>query len=1108
MFKRSIPVLLTLCVVGICSSTPASATVPAPGLTIESFATPTNFTVGGELPNSYRVRVTNAGSVPTSGEIVLADTPPPGVQAESIEFHWSGLEASLSFLCNVASVSCRFPEALKPDETLTMNINVTPEPGAPEPLINKATVTGGGAPAATTESTNAVSSSPAPFGASNFSFFISGLDGAPDTQAGGHPYELTTTIGLNNSWRETALGKGGEVLGTGKNLTRQMVQDVKDIVVDLPLGFVGSTLAAPECRLWQLTSGLTGCPASSIVGHIRTEPVNLASVDSPIFNVTPDRGFPAQFAYFDSAHGSHPLYTRVVPTAGGYVLQVTSPEIPTIDLTHIVATFYGDPAAKQEELEGKSGNRLAAVPYFTNPTDCAGKSLVATMYLDSWENPGSYNPDGTPNFADGKWVKSESVSPPMIGCNGLSFAPELFSKPTTEEADSPSGMELEMKFPQSEAPDASATSELRNATVTFPPGFTLDPSSGDGLAACSEAQIGWRGGSLFNFTPAPAECPEASKVGSLEVTTPLLPNVLHGAMYVATQDENPYGSVIGLYVVVQDPTTGVLIKLAGRTVTNPQTGQITGIFEENPQFPINELKLSFFGGPRAEFATPDDCGSFQTTSDLEPWSAPDSGPNALPFGAFPITTGCVSGFSPAFTASDTNLQAGAYSPFVASFSREDTDQELGGLSVDLPPGLVANLSGVALCGEAQANAGTCPEASQIGTVLAESGPGPNPLANTGKAYLTGPYNGGSFGMSVVVPAVAGPFNFGNVVVRQSLRIDPSTAQVSVVSNPFPTILNPKTTNSKGEVEDDGIPIRLRRVQVRIERPGGQGFTFNPTNCNKLQVGGTITSTQSETKALERPFQVTNCASLKFTPKFSVSTSGKTSKADGASLKVLLSYPSNAIGTQANIHFVKVDLPKQLPSRLTTLQQACTAKQFEANPGGCPAASVVGHAKAITPILPVPLEGPVYFVSHGGEAFPSLIVVLQGYGVSVDLVGTTFISKAGITSSTFKTVPDVPVGSFELTLPQGKYSALAANGNLCKSASKLLMPTAFVAQNGAEMNQSTKIAVTGCATPKTQTRARSLAAALKVCHKDSSKAERAACQAGARRRYGPSRKRKK
>jgi hypothetical protein len=371
--------------------------------------------------------------------------------------------------------------------------------------------------------------------------------------------------------------------------------------------------------------------------------------------------------------------------------------------------------------------------------------------------------------------------------------------------------------------------------------------------------------------------------------------------------------------------------------------------------------------------------------------------------------------------------------------------------------------------------------------------------------LTGPYEGAPFGLSIVTPVVAGPFNLGTNVVRAKIEVDPHTAQITVTtdaSGPYsvPTILA-------------GIPTDIRSINAVIDR---QGFMFNPTNCDPASFSGTATSAEGAHANLESHFQVGSCQSLKFKPDFTVSTAGKTSKANGASLDAKIVYPTevpgaNQASSQANIASVKVDLPKQLPSRLTTLQKACTAAQFEANPAGCPAASVVGHAKVITPILPVPLEGPAYFVSHGGEAFPSLIVVLQGYGVTVDLVGTTFISKAGITSSTFKTTPDVPFSSFELALPEGKYSALATNlpakDDYSFCGQKLAMPTAFTAQNGAVIHQSTPISVTGCAKAKALTRAQKLANALKACKKQS-KRKRAGCDARARKRYGTTAKRKK
>jgi hypothetical protein len=363
---------------------------------------------------------------------------------------------------------------------------------------------------------------------------------------------------------------------------------------------------------------------------------------------------------------------------------------------------------------------------------------------------------------------------------------------------------------------------------------------------------------------------------------------------------------------------------------------------------------------------------------------------------------------------------------------------------------LANVASVPRCGEPQAAQGTCGEASLIGHTQVLTGPGSDPfLVTGGKVFLTGPYNGAPYGLSIVVPAQAGPYTLsgttgtGLVVVRAEINIDPATSAITATSDPLPTVL-------------DGIPLQLKRVDVSIDRAG---FTFNPTSCNKMGIGATLTSSEGATAPGSSSFQVTNCQALGFKPNFTVSTSGKTSKANGASLDAKVTYPTGRAGTYANIAKVKVDLPKQLPSRLTTLQKACLAKVFETNPAACPKESVVGIVKADTPILPVQLTGPVYFVSHGGEAFPSLEVVLQGEGVRVDLTASTFISKAGITSSTFKSIPDVPVNSFELYLPEGKYSALAANGNLCTS--KLAMPTAFTAQNGAEIHENTKIAVTGC-----------------------------------------------
>jgi hypothetical protein len=438
----------------------------------------------------------------------------------------------------------------------------------------------------------------------------------------------------------------------------------------------------------------------------------------------------------------------------------------------------------------------------------------------------------------------------------------------------------------------------------------------------------------------------------------------------------------------------------------------------------------------------------------------------------------VVGFHPSFAAGVSDTQAGSYSPLELSFARADDEQQPSDLSVTLPPGMLARIAGVPLCPEAEANAGDCPEASQIGTVLAAAGAGPNPISLPGRIYLTGSYKGAPYGESVVVPAVAGPYNLGDVVVRGAIEIDPATAQATVVSNPFPTILQ-------------GIPVRLRSVQVTIDRPQ---FTFAPTSCEPLSVTGTLSSTAGLTDAVSSSAQASGCDELSFHPTFAATVKGPGTKLGGVGFEVNVSAQQGPVGpgghTEANIRKVEVTLPLALPSRLETLQLACTAQQFAANPAGCPAASRVGTAVARTPLLSEPLSGTAYLVSHAAEAFPDLVVVLQGDNLTIELTGHTQV-KHGITYSRFETIPDAPVSSFRLMLPAGQYSLLAGF-ELCapKHAVKvrervtthvrgrtihatrtvtkhvpaeLLMPTEIVGQNNAVITQTTHVALTGCPT---------------------------------------------
>jgi hypothetical protein len=919
----------------------------------------------------------------------------------------------------------------------------------------------------------------ATFGISAFDQQISSdTAGNAFTQAGGHPYAITTEINLNTHEQPEFFGGSGITMPDA---------DVKDILTELPPGLFGNPAGLAQCNETQLTGlevewtlfTVPICPVSSQVGtiQVRTDLFDIfrGNWTFPVFNMVPPSNMPAAFGF--NVAGVPITLAGNVRNGGDFGVNVISSDIPSpLPIEGITLTFWGTPAdpshdsqrcdsagfgyLKPENPEevtcptiplttgtiyGPNTDPEPPKAFLTVPVSCSapGTGFATTLKTDSWPSPGvfdervlfSHLPPGFP-LAPGEWGAQQGIT----GCEVVPFDPSVTVTPSNGQADTPAGLSLDFKLPQEGLlnPGGIATADVKKTVVMLPEGVALSPSAAQGLGSCSQAEIGLN-------TGASAACPDSSKLGSIEIDTPLLEKPLRGSIYLARQGENPFGSLVAIYLVAEG--NGVVLKLAGKIELDPQTGQVRATVENSPQLPFDDLKVNFSGGPRAPLVNPHACGSYQTVAELTPWSG---NPPVRVSSSFEITSGpegrpCPSRsqqtFAPSFAAGTTNNQAGAFSPLTVTFGRADGEQQLGGVTVKTPPGLLGMLSAVSLCGEPQASAGSCPASSEIGALTVGAGAGANPFyVYGGKVFLTGAYKTGEFGLSIVVPAKAGPFDLGTVVVRGSIAVDPVTTALTVTTDPLPTIL-------------DGIPLDLRAVNVRIERPG---FIFNPTNCNPMSLSGVLTGGLGAMETVSNGFQVTNCGRLGFAPKFSVTTTGKTSRANGAGLTARLTYPK---GAQANIAKVKVNLPKQLPSRLTTLQKACPDSTFNSNPGNCPAASKIGTAKAITPVIPEPLTGTVYFVSHGGEAFPDLVVALKGYGIDFDLIGTTFISKAGITSTSFKQVPDVPIGSFELNLPQGPNSALAANGNLCTS--KLTMPTSFIAQDGAEIHKNTPVTPTGC-----------------------------------------------
>jgi hypothetical protein len=912
-------------------------------------------------------------------------------------------------------------------------------------------------------------------------------DRSPDVHAGSHPFALTTGFKFN-------------IKMVGVNPVPD--EDAKDIEVALPAGFVGNPTATPRCSAELFTKqnrhrilAQGSCPTDTQVGVAQVA-ITTAGEGEPsilvvgVYNLIAPPGVPAEFG-LDPAGIPIVILPRV-RTGGDYGVTAVSKSIPQAQrVFEIKTTLWGAPSApvhdgERGECLGEDGVpfyegkhcpvEASNKPFLTLPASCPSGPLATVLYGDSWQNPVPFSTNVEEGFAlhlpqvvreiafnHGDGRSAVGVS----DCERLDFSPTVSVRPDTEAAGAPTGVSAEVSLPQGENANGLAEADLKKAVVALPAGMSISPSAANELQACTDTpeppahpgEAARPGGEIELYTAAEVRCPDASKVGTVEIETPLLETPLEGSVYVAQQGLNPFHSLLALYVVAEG--SGVTVKLAGEVHADQSTGQLTTTFnglpafaghpaiEGNPQQPFSHLRLKFFGGPRAALMTPRACGTYSVTGALTPWG------RSLPVAfsqPFEVKTGCESGFSPSFVAGTVSNQAGAFSPFTLTLSRTDQEQGFKQLSVRIPPGLLGMLSKVQLCGEPQAAKGECPEASKIGHVTVGAGPGPDPVyvPQAGKpqdpVYLTGPYNGAPFGLSVVVPAEAGPFTLGPpVVVRSAIEVDPRTAQIAIKSDPFPTIL-------------EGVSLDIKTIHIDIDR---EGFIFNPTDCERLSVGGAVLSDQGATAGVSSRFQAANCATLGFKPKFSASTKAHPSHANGASLTVKVGYPR---GTQANIAAVKVSLPKQLPSRLTTLQHACPEATFAANPASCPPESVVGTATATTPVLNVPVTGPAYLVSHGGAAFPDLIMILQGQGVTVELVGNTGI-KAGITTSTFASVPDVPISSFEVNLPQGPHSALTENlpvkskGSFCSS--KLVMPTAIAAQNGLQIKQSTKVAVTGC-----------------------------------------------
>ena len=888
----------------------------------------------------------------------------------------------------------------------------------------------------------------ADFGLRDQAVTFTNEDGSPATQAGSHPFAMTTTLDFNTK-SDPELG----VLPDGA---------IKDVVADLPAGFAVDPNATPRCSnadfltLVRPRQGAVlqpNCPDNTAVGVFEARNKGLLGGGdlTAVYNLVPPPGVASKLGFRFFGVTSVVLEGGVRGEGERNLYATVSNVSQAEPVTGSKLTLWGVPSYSVHD--GERGHCVgegvlcpvstAARPFITLPRSCGGP-LSTLFAIDSWE---------------GARDEREAATPGMIGCGKLAFSPSITAKPTTKAAQSPTGLDfsLDVKDEGLTSPTGLANSDIKRAEVTLPEGFTTNPSIAEGLTTCSEAEL--KRETAFS---APGDgCPNASKIGTVEVETPLLEENVNGSLFIATPYENEFGSLLALYMVIKNPILGIVVKQALKVENDPVSGRITTVAEDLPQLPFSHFRLHFREGTRSPLASPPGCGTYNASAVLTPWAG---GAPITTTSAFDIITGpsagpCPSGgtppFHPGLEAGTINNAAGRYSPFYLRLSRGDGEQEFTHFSIKLPPGIVGKLAGIPFCpdaaiaaarartgphgGQEELNNPSCPAASEIGRTLVGAGVGPSLAYAPGKAYLAGPYHGSALSEVAITAAKVGPFDLGTVVVREALKINPETAEVFVDatgSDPIPHIIK-------------GIPVHARDIRVYADKPD---FILNPTNCERTSTASTVlgsgldfgSEADDQPVTVTSPFQAADCASLGFAPKLALSVKGGSKRGGHPKFKAVLTYPK---GSYANIAAAQVTLPHSEFLDQSHIKTICTRVQFNAGtvPGSqCPAASIYGYAKAITPLLDEPVQGPV-FLRSSSHNLPDLVAALHSGKIDINLVGRIDSVKGGRIRNTFESVPDAPVTSFTLEMQGGNKGLLINSTDLCRSTNRAIAD--FTGQNG-------------------------------------------------------------
>lgn len=1067
---------LSLCALGaLLPASAAAAPTPAWALTL----TPMPGAFAPDSTGEYLVSATNVGAAQTTAEVAEFEvTLPAGITPLAVSATLnSDPGTSTQPDCEVSgqALHCETTETVHPGYALQALFSVeVPLAADGEEIEAVASVSGGGANSLQFATHNPVQSEPLPFGfLPGASAHLSEEDGSPTALAGAHPYQATMHFGFPTE------SIGGTLTGSGHP---------RDIAIELPRGLIGNPAASPVlCTEAELISEQTpGCPDASQVGIVDVTTLvgegagggGGTVLSTYLYNMVPPPGAPAELAMNVAKVGIFVHVLGAVRSDSDYGIEAYTRDLLAITLHPVFGAqtqLWGDPSADAHDwIRGKCpiGPPLygptCEVPaqetaFLTTPGDCPGEAPLYAAFADSWEEPSEEQ--GT--VFEGTDLAGNPV--PSEDCGALEFEPTFTSRPTTNLTDTPSGLDFRLHMPQSTDLGSRASAALRDAVVTFPAGMSVNPSQASGLEACSLEQIGFEEeeGETF-FSRAPQSCPDASKLGTLEASSPLLvqrnaaheveldpesgepiPEPVKGAIYLARPFANPFGKLIATYLAIEDEKTGIVAKLAGEGELDPKTGQITVRFEENPELPIEDIRVRLFGGARGALLTPPTCGGHTTTAQFTPWSAPEglpAGPsdsfalaNAPDGGPCPTSEGAMP-HAPALEAGTLTPAAGKHSPLVFKLSRGDGSQRMARIEATLPLGLSAKLAGVGQCSEAEIakakarevpNQGaaeladpSCPASSLVGTINVAAGGGPTPYRTSGRAYLAGPYKGAPLSAVAIAPAVAGPFDLGTVVVRSAIFLDPVTAQGRIVSDPLPQILQ-------------GVPVDVRSVSVDVDRPN---FVLNPTSCAEKSFGGTVTSALGQIAPLFERFQVGGCSALPFKPKMSARLFGPIHRGGHPRLRAVLT----AKPGEANIAALSFTLPRSEFIDQAHFRTICTRVQFAAK--SCPAGSVYGHVTATSPLVDYPLTGPVYLRSSVHK-LPDAVASLHGpphQPIAVE--GAARVdSVKGRLRARVESFPDAPISKVVIVMQGGKKGLFQNSTNICKGTHR--MAIAFVGQNG-------------------------------------------------------------